>query len=387
VNTSSAFRAFRELLPVLRPEWRGMLWSYLLGTASALGLAGLTVLTAWAVGHAVVERTPPGPVWWTLVLGLVLLRVVLTWREMDVSHALAYRVLARLRMALFDAYARSVPGRRREHSGRAAAVAMDDIEKLEFFYAHTVAQLGASLTLFAASFATAFVLLPEAALVMLLGAAVVASSALYGARAARRLGEREQRERSDLSEHIVDALGALREVLAYGLAPRIVAETSAATARAAAIARRRELLSRLVTVIRELILTAVIIGVIATSATAAGVLSEGARYGWPPRRCPRWSHWPWPGSPRSSTPPTPSPGSIRSPPLPSASPPESTAPRSSPSPKRHDSCPPGRSASGSGTCPSPTRAGSRRSRPGPPNSPPASTSGWSAPPARVRAPS
>ncbi|WP_053617476.1 ABC transporter ATP-binding protein [Nocardiopsis sp. NRRL B-16309] len=272
----SASRAFRALLPVLRPQWRGMLWSYVLGTASALGLAALAVLTAWAVGHAVVERTPPGPLWWTLVLGLVLLRVVLTWREMDVSHALAYRVLARLRMALFDAYARSVPGRRREHSGRAATVAMEDIEKLEFFYAHTIAQLGAALTLFAASLATASVLLPEAALVMLVGAAVVATSALYWAGAARRLGEREQRERSDLSEHIVDALGALREVLAYGLVPRIVAETSAATARATALARRRELLSQLVTALRELILTAVVVGVIATSATAAGVLTEGA---------------------------------------------------------------------------------------------------------------
>ncbi|GHC84118.1 ABC transporter [Nocardiopsis terrae] len=286
MNTLSAFRAFRELLPVLRPEWRGMVWIYLLGTMSALGLAGLTVLTAWAVGHAVVERTPPGPLWWSLVLGLVLLRVLLTWREMDVSHALAYRVLARLRMALFDAYARSVPGRRREHSGRAAAVAMDDIEKLEFFYAHTVAQLGASLTLFAASLVTASLLLPEAALVMLLGAAVVASSALYWARTARRLGEREQRERSDLSERIVDALGALREVLAYGLAPRIIAETSAATARAAAIAQRRELLSQLVTALRELILTAVVIGVIATSATAAGVLSEGAQVRLPPAELP-----------------------------------------------------------------------------------------------------
>lgn len=76
MNTLSAFRAFRELLPVLRPEWRGMVWIYLLGTMSALGLAGLTVLTAWAVGHAVVERTPPGPLWWSLVLGLVLLRVL-----------------------------------------------------------------------------------------------------------------------------------------------------------------------------------------------------------------------------------------------------------------------------------------------------------------------
>ncbi|WP_304454814.1 ABC transporter ATP-binding protein [Nocardiopsis sp. YSL2] len=276
MKTPTAPRAFRALLPVLRPEWRGMLWSYVLGTASSLGLAGLTVLTAWAVGHAVVERTPPGPLWWALVLGLVLLRVLLTWREMDVSHALAYRVLARLRMALFDAYARSVPGRRREHSGRAATVAMEDTEKLEFFYAHTIAQLGASLTLFVASLATASALLPEAAFVMLMGAAVVASSALYWAGAARRLGEREQRERSDLSEHIVDALGALREVLAYGLVPRIVAETSAATARATTLARRRELLSHLVTGIRELIITAVIIGVIATSATAAGVLSDDA---------------------------------------------------------------------------------------------------------------
>ncbi|MFV2195016.1 ATP-binding cassette domain-containing protein [Nocardiopsis sp. LOL_012] len=276
MNTLSALRAFLGLLPVLRPERRGMLWSYLVGTASSLALAALTVLTAWAVGHAVVDQAPPDPLWWALVLWLVLLRTALTWQEMDVSHALAYRVLARLRMALFDSYARSVPGRRREHSGRAAAVAMDDIEKLEFFYAHTVAQLGASLTLFLASSATAFLLLPEAGAVMVVGSLLVASSALCWAHTARRLGEREQSERSALSTRIVDSLGALREVLAYGLAPRIVAETGAATARAAGIARRGEMLSQLVTAVRELVLTAVVIGVIAASATGAGVLSNEA---------------------------------------------------------------------------------------------------------------
>nr|WP_221308942.1 ABC transporter ATP-binding protein [Nocardiopsis mwathae] len=264
------------MLPALRPEWRGMLHSYLVGTASALALAALTVLTAWAVGHAVVDRTPPGVTWWILVLGLVLLRTVLTWREMDVSHALAYRVLARLRMALFDAYARSVPGRRREHSGRAASVAMGDIEKLEFFYAHTIAQLGASITVFLATLITAGILLPEAGAVMLAGSAIVATTALCRARTARRLGEQEQHERSALSAQVVDALGALREVLAYELAPRIIADTDAATRRATAITRRRELLSQLVTAIRELIVTAVVIGVIAVSAAAAGVLADGA---------------------------------------------------------------------------------------------------------------
>ncbi|WP_017627598.1 ABC transporter ATP-binding protein [Nocardiopsis chromatogenes] len=281
MSTLSALRALRGLLPALRPEWRGMLWSYLVGTASALALAALTVLTAWAVGRAVVEGEPPGPAWWTAVIGLVVLRTVLTWQEMDVSHALAYRVLARLRMALFDAYARSVPGRRREHSGRAATVAMGDIEKLEFFYAHTVAQLGASATVFLAALATATALLPEAGAVMLVGSAAVAASAFAWARTARRLGEEEQRERSALSARMVDALGALREVLAYGLAPRIVDETDAATAGAVVTTRRRELVEQLVTALRELIVTAVVIGVIAVSASAAGVLS-GAGAAAPP---------------------------------------------------------------------------------------------------------
>ncbi|MFD0776717.1 ABC transporter transmembrane domain-containing protein, partial [Streptomonospora algeriensis] len=199
MSTRAALRGFRRLLPALRPEWRGMLASYLVATASALALAGLTVLTAWAVGHAIVERTPPGALWWAAAIGLVLLRTLFTWQEMDVSHALAYRVLARLRMALFDAYARSVPARRREHSGRAAAVAMGDIEKLEFFYAHTVAQLGASLTVFLASFAAALFLLPEAALVVFVGSALVAGTEMCWAGAAGPIGEREQQDREALS--------------------------------------------------------------------------------------------------------------------------------------------------------------------------------------------
>lgn len=286
MNLFSSLRTFRVLLPALRPERRGMLWCYAVGAASALALAGLSVLTAWAVGHAVVEHTLPTLWWWVVVPGLVLLRTVLTWHEMDVSHALAYRVLARLRMALFDAYARSVPGLRREHSGRAASVAMNDIERLEFFYAHTLAQLGASITVALTTTVIAFVLLPQAALVILTGSVIVVSSALYGARTARRLGETEQQERSALSARIVDALGALREVLAYGLAARVIDEASQATERATAMARQRELLSQLLTAIREFTVTAVIIGVIASGAVEAGALTDNNDAQWSPVMLP-----------------------------------------------------------------------------------------------------
>lgn len=269
------YQAFTALLPVLVAERRGMLVSYLVGAASALALAAISVLTAWGVGHAVVERTPPAASWWIALSALVLIRTLLTWQEMDVSHALAYRVLARLRMALFDSYARSVPGRRREHSGRAASVVMGDIEKLEFFYAHTVAQVATAITVFLGALACASALLVEAGIVMLAGSIVVASSAALGARAVRDLGCREQHARTAMSVGIADALGALREVLAYGLVARVVGDALDVTDRATSIGRRREMLTQLVTAIREITVTAVVIGVIVTSAHAAGILANG----------------------------------------------------------------------------------------------------------------
>lgn len=269
--TSSA-GILARLLPPLRPEWRSIVGSYLIATTSLCALAAIGVLTALGVGGAVVHAEWPPVGWWLALGALVLLRTFLTWREMDVSHALAYRVLARLRMALFDAYARSVPGRRREHSGRAASVAMTDIEKLEFFYAHTVAQIGAALTLFAGALVCAFLVMPMAGVVMLGGAAAVALTAGAGAGPARRIGAREQREREEQSERLVDALGALREILAYGLQDRVVREAVAGTRRSARISRRREAIAHLVDGMRELILTAVVIGVIAATLALDGTV-------------------------------------------------------------------------------------------------------------------
>lgn len=260
-----------RLIPPLRPEWRRIVGSYVLATTSLLALAAIGVLAALGVGGAVVHGAWPPVLWWVAMVVLVLLRTLLTWREMDVSHALAYRVLARLRVALFDAYARSVPARRREHSGRAASVAMTDIEKLEFFYAHTLAQIGASVTLFVAALGVAAALMPAAALVMVFGAGLVALTARAGAGAARRVGEEEQAEREHLSERLVDALGALREILAYGLQDRVVADAVEGTRRSVRTARRRELLSGIIDGSRELILTGVLVGVVASALWVGGV--------------------------------------------------------------------------------------------------------------------
>ncbi len=272
MKTSEALRAYARLLVALRPERAGMVRGFATGAASAVGLAVLSALIAGGVGGALVTGTwPPG--WWiAAVLALVLVRAVLTWHEMDFSHALAYRVLARLRASLFDSYARSTPARRREHSAKGAAAALGDIEKLEFFYAHTVAQLATSALVFVLSAVASAVLLPAAALVVLLGGALVLGSILLGARTARALGVREQREREQLTTSIVDALGAQREVLSAGLEPRVIADAEAATRRSARTSARTEMLAQTVSGVRELAVAVVVIGVVLAGAAAAGLL-------------------------------------------------------------------------------------------------------------------
>ena len=270
MTAPSPTTVFARLLPPLRPEWRRIAGSYAVGTASALALTAIAVLTALGIGGAVVHGSWPPLAWWFALVVLVLLRMLLTWREMDVSHALAYRVLARLRGAVFDSYARSGPGRRRELSGRAAAVVMTDIEKLEFFYAHTLAQIGTAITVFLVSLIGVASVVPPAGVVVALGGVAVALTALLGAAPARRVGAQEQQEREQQSQTLVDALGAMREILAYGLQERIVRDVGEGTRRATQLARRRAVITAAVDGSRELVLTSVVIGIILVAFTAGG---------------------------------------------------------------------------------------------------------------------
>ncbi|KGJ72120.1 hypothetical protein GY21_17470 [Cryobacterium roopkundense] len=227
------------LVPYLSGEKRGLAWAFSVSVLSSLTLAALMVGTAWAVGLAVVEqRVPPSGFWVLLGVG-VLLRAGLTWHEMDVSHSLAYRVLAALRMSLFDGFARSTPAREnRQHSGDQAAAAMGDIERLEFFYAHTIAQLAATAVVAGVGTALVFLVQPlMAGAVLLAVLLLLACSRVHVARS-RRLGDSIQDCNSALSARVVESLTGRREIIGFGLQSRVQGELDRFTRRAAGLQRQ-----------------------------------------------------------------------------------------------------------------------------------------------------
>lgn len=255
-------RPMLVLLRQLRPMAVPMLWTGFVSWAGWLSLMVITVMGAWGVGHAVVLGTlPPTGFWWGLGLA-VAVRVLLTWHEMDISHALAYRVLDVLRMRLFDSYVARVVEGRQAHSGEAASTTLTDLEKLEFFYAHTIAQLVSAVLTFTVGAVVLSLLDPAMGVaVLLLGAALMASS-LFLRRRMTQAGQDQQDETSRLSTFVTDALGNARDVLSFSLTDRIVAEAQLRTGRISRHERRATVLQSLAEGCRDLLTVAALVAVL-----------------------------------------------------------------------------------------------------------------------------
>ncbi len=149
--------------------WRRHLWLAALVMLAELFKHGPTiasaVVSATLVGLAVVGRPLAELTPWAWALGACVLgQAVATWADMWLAHDLAYRVLAELRATVYRALERLAPAYMIEQrSGDAAMAVMADVERLEWFYAHTIGNTLMALLVTVGTFRGPGDLLPPAA--------------------------------------------------------------------------------------------------------------------------------------------------------------------------------------------------------------------------------
>ncbi len=128
----------RTLLRVVRP-YRGQLAvTVLCGIGRVVAFIGVSVLGALVL--AAVRAHAPTDLLVTALLIVAPLAGLLHWLESWIAHAMAYALLAEMRIDLFgklDALAPAYLLRRR--SGDLVALATQDVETVEYFFAHTIA--------------------------------------------------------------------------------------------------------------------------------------------------------------------------------------------------------------------------------------------------------
>ncbi|MFJ8542144.1 ABC transporter ATP-binding protein [Streptomyces sp. NPDC093586] len=273
--------ALRALLPALSSHRAMTARTCAAALLEQGSLVALLTLAAHTVGTAVIEGRAPAAGTVTALAVLVLVRALTTWREMDLSHDLAYRVLAALRVRVFDGLARSAPARvAGRRSGDLAATAMADVEALEFFYAHTTAQLLAAGTVLTGGTVVLAAVEPWLLTAVLPVAALLAAVPFADARARAARGSRTRTAMARLSADTVEAVDGLRELLAFdalGERRRKLAERG----RQVGEAQRAEATGEAVAAaVRDLLIVAAVLG---TVAAAAQSVTSGRLHGaWAP---------------------------------------------------------------------------------------------------------
>lgn len=210
---------FRRLLAVVGSLWPKLVLSFTSGVGHFLGLIGVSVLGALMVAR--VRNGEPFDGLMVALLILAPLTALLTWLESWFSHDLAFRLLAQMRIGLYRQLDRLAPGYlQRRRSGDLVAMATQDVETVEYFFAHTVANAfvatvvpaGVLITLLAHGWQLALALLPFLAL--------AAWSPVLTRSVIERLGTVARAHLGGLNAHVVDTLQGLREIAAFRADPQ-----------------------------------------------------------------------------------------------------------------------------------------------------------------------
>jgi ATP-binding cassette subfamily B protein len=209
----------RTLLRVVRP-YRGQLAiTVLTGIGRVVAFIGVSVLGALVLG-AVRNGSPTG----VLVAALLItapLAGLLHWLESWIAHAMAYALLADMRIDLFrklDALAPAYLLRRR--SGDLVALATQDVETVEYFFAHTIAPaIVAVLVPISVIVAMAWIAWPLA-LVLAPFLLYAAASPLLGRKRIDRLGSAARGALGLIGAYATETIQGLSEIVMFGAADR-----------------------------------------------------------------------------------------------------------------------------------------------------------------------
>jgi len=256
----------RALLRLGRPPLGRVLLSVALGSLAVLAGIGLMSLAGYLI-----SRSAEHPPILSLTIAIVAVRAcgigkpIARYFERVESHDLAFRVLARMRVAFYRRLEPLIPARTQGHRrGELLARMVGDVDATQNLFLRGISPPLVAVVTGAIAVALAAVVLPAAAVVLAAGLFVggVFAPALAW-RSGRQSGPRRARVRAELTTELVELLRGAPELVAFG-------------ADATALERIERLDSELVGLTRRDAAVAGFVeglGVLATGLTVAGVLA------------------------------------------------------------------------------------------------------------------
>jgi ATP-binding cassette subfamily C protein CydC len=254
-----------RLVRLILPYWRRIILATALGAATIASSIGLLTTSAYIISKAALR--PSIAELQVAIVGVRFFgisRAGFRYLERLVSHDVNLRLLARLRVWLYEAIEPLAPGRLiHAHSGDLLARIATDVETLENLFIRVVAPLLVAATIGGVVTVLVGALAPSAAFV-LLGTMFAAGVALP--LASRYLGRTPGRlviaTRAELNQALVDAIQGSADLLAFGSAATQQARIQDLGRRLARLQERMGSDGALVAAISGLLLNVTVLGLL-----------------------------------------------------------------------------------------------------------------------------
>ena len=207
-------QATAALFTHIAPHKAKLTLTFLFGVARVVALIGIGVVGALAV--AALKHGEPFDDLLIVLAVMAPLAGILHWFESWIAHDMAFRLLANMRIALFNQLDRLAPAYLlRRRSGDLVGMATNDVELVEFFFAHTVAPAFVAALVPAVVMATLFAFGWQMALALLPFLGAVALSPFFMRKRIDRLGSRAREMLGELNAFSVDTIQGLSEIAAF----------------------------------------------------------------------------------------------------------------------------------------------------------------------------
>lgn len=211
------------LVRVARPVMSPLAASAVFRIAGQLLNVALFVSAASAVTALLSDapRTMASQLW--ILVGLALLKALCAYLEQYTGHFVAFKALARLRSYFYDRLEPQAPAAvQGRASGDLLARATKDIDRIETFFAHTIAPAVAAVVVpVAVAIWMALAVDPLSALIAFVGWLAVGVIVPFLGWKSTAAGARKLRyERGALAHHVTDSVQGTEDVMAFGIQQR-----------------------------------------------------------------------------------------------------------------------------------------------------------------------
>jgi ATP-binding cassette, subfamily B, bacterial len=218
------------LMGFIRPWWRQLTVTVVLGVTRVGAFIGVGVLGALIIAALREGAWPQG-----LIIALLVvapLAGLLHWLESWLAHHMAYRLLAEMRIDLFVKLEALAPAYLLERrSGDLLALSTQDVETVEYFFAHTVAPAFVAVLVPGAVLAMLGVTAWPLALALLPFLAYAGLSPWIGRRRIDRMGSEARTALGELGAHVTETIQGLADLIAFQATARRRAAFMAAVRR------------------------------------------------------------------------------------------------------------------------------------------------------------